>query len=169
VSTALFWFSFSLPFAGVNLLLTRTFFSLQSPWAPTALAGLTLVINAGVSTALYGPLGIAGVVLGTVVATIAMTIGQAAVLRHRTGGLELPRTISTTAKIIVASAILGAVAYGSWYVLDQALGRSLPAQVISVGGSITIATGVYALVVLAMRVPEARQIADLFAQRFRRA
>jgi putative peptidoglycan lipid II flippase len=31
VSSALFWFSFSLPFSGVNLLLTRTFFSLQEP------------------------------------------------------------------------------------------------------------------------------------------
>jgi putative peptidoglycan lipid II flippase len=164
---ALFWFSFSLPFSGFNLLLTRTFFSLQKPWAPTALAGVTLLINAGVSAALYGPLGIAGVVLGTVVATIAMTLGQAAVLRHRTGGLELPRTINTTLKIIFASAILGAVAYGTWYALDQALGRSLPAQVISVGGSITIATAVYAAVVLALRVPEARQIVDLFARRFR--
>ena len=40
VATALFWFSFSLPFAGVNLLLTRTFFSLQRPWIPTALAAV---------------------------------------------------------------------------------------------------------------------------------
>ena len=39
VSEALFWFSFSLPFSGANLLLTRTFFSLQQPWTPTALAG----------------------------------------------------------------------------------------------------------------------------------
>ena len=39
VSTALFWFSFSLPFSGVNLLLTRTFFSLQRPWLVTAAVG----------------------------------------------------------------------------------------------------------------------------------
>ena len=32
VAEALFWFAFSLPFAGINLLLTRTFFSLQRPW-----------------------------------------------------------------------------------------------------------------------------------------
>ena len=36
VAEALFWFSFSLPFSGLNLLLTRTFFSLQQPWMPTA-------------------------------------------------------------------------------------------------------------------------------------
>ena len=35
VSEALFFFSLSLPFAGVNLILIRTFFSLQSPWTPT--------------------------------------------------------------------------------------------------------------------------------------
>ena len=52
VTEALFWFSFSMPFSGANLLLTRTFFSLQRPWVPTALAGVTLLINAGVSAAL---------------------------------------------------------------------------------------------------------------------
>jgi putative peptidoglycan lipid II flippase len=169
VSEALFWFSFSLPFSGFNLLLTRTFFSLQKPWTPTALAGVTLAINAGVSAALYGPFGIAGVVLGTVVATAAMTVGQAYYLRRRIGGLDLTTTIRTTARIIMASAVLGVVTYGSWYLLDEALGRSLLAQLISVGGAITLGSAAYAAVVLAMRVPEARQIVDLFAQRLRRS
>ena len=38
-SIALFWFAFSLPFGGLNLLLTRTFFALKRPWIPTGLAG----------------------------------------------------------------------------------------------------------------------------------
>ena len=38
VATALFWFAFSLPTNGLFLLLTRTFFSLQRPWMPTAIA-----------------------------------------------------------------------------------------------------------------------------------
>ena len=48
VSSALFWFSFSLPFSGVNLLLTRTFFSLQKPWITTGIAGLNLTVNVAV-------------------------------------------------------------------------------------------------------------------------
>ena len=36
VSIALFWFAFSLPFGGINLLLTRMFFAVQRPWIPTA-------------------------------------------------------------------------------------------------------------------------------------
>ena len=38
VKTAMVWWSISLPFQGVSLLFSRTFFSLQQPWATTALA-----------------------------------------------------------------------------------------------------------------------------------
>jgi putative peptidoglycan lipid II flippase len=167
VAEALFWFSFSLPFSGVNLLLTRTFFSLQQPWTPTFLAGVTLIINVAVSAALYEPLGIGGVVLGTVLATAAMTVGQAAFLRHRTHGLELGTTLNTTAKIVVAAAVLGVVAYVTWWALDEALGRSLLAQIASVGGALALGSAAYAALVLAMRIPEARQILALFTSRLR--
>jgi putative peptidoglycan lipid II flippase len=169
VAEALFWFSFSLPFSGFNLLLTRTFFSLQKPWTPTGLAGVTLVINVAVSGALYEPLGIGGVVLGTVVSTAAMTVGQAYYLRRRIGGLQLMTTARTTTKIVGASAVLGAVAYGTWYVLDDALGESLLAQVISVGTALTLGSAVYAAIVLALRIPEANQIRDLLTRRLRRS
>ena len=45
VSMALFWFAFSLPFGGLNLLLTRTFFALQRPWIPTKLAAINMVVD----------------------------------------------------------------------------------------------------------------------------
>ena len=169
VAEALFWFSFSLPFSGFNLLLTRTFFSLQRPWTPTALAGMTLTINAIVSGLLYEPLGIGGVVLGTVVSTAAMTAGQAYFLRKRIGGLQLPTTLNTTMKIVGASAVLGGVAYATWWLLDDILGQSLLAQVISVGTALTLGTVVYAALVLAMRIPEAQQIRGLFTRRLRRS
>jgi len=167
VAEALFWFSFSLPFSGFNLLLTRTFFSLQRPWTPTALAGVTLAINAAVAAALYDPLGIAGVVLGTVAATAAMTAGQAYYLRRRLGGLELGTTLATAGKVIGASAVLGGVAYGTWWVLDDLLGTSLLAQIVAVGGALAVGSTAYTAIVLAMRIPEAQQIRDLFTRRLR--
>ena len=51
VSEALFWFAFSLPFNGLFLLLTRTFFSLQRPWVPTAISAGNLAITAVVALA----------------------------------------------------------------------------------------------------------------------
>ena len=70
VATALFWFAFSLPFNGLFLLMTRTFFSLQRPWVPTAISGLNLALTALGSLALYKPFGIAGIVAATAIATV---------------------------------------------------------------------------------------------------
>jgi putative peptidoglycan lipid II flippase len=165
---ALFWFSFSLPLNGFSLLLTRTFFSLQKPWTPTALAGATLLINIALAAALHGPWGIAGVVIATVAATAAMTAGQAFYLRRQIGGLELGTTARAAAQMVVAAAVLGGIAYATWYGLDEALGRSLLAQVVSVGTALTLGSAAYAAIVLALRIPEARQILELFTRRLRR-
>jgi putative peptidoglycan lipid II flippase len=164
-STALVWWSISLPFQGVSLLFSRTFFSLQRPWATTALAGLNLVVNAAVAAALYGPFEIAGIVLGTVVGTVAMCVAQGWVLRGELGGIEGRRTLGAAARMLAAAALLGGVAYGVWYGLDEALGRGLVAQIVSVGAALVAGFGVYAAAVWAMRLPEALQIKRLLISR----
>jgi putative peptidoglycan lipid II flippase len=166
VSTALFWFSFSLPFSGVNLLLTRTFFSLQKPWITTGIAALNLTVNVAVSVALYGPFGIAGIVIGTAVSSAVMTLAQMHFLRRELHGrLEVRRTALVTAEITYAAALLAAAAYAVWYTLDGALGESLPAQVLSVCVALGVGAVVYTFAVLALRIPEAKQIQRLVAGR----
>ncbi|MBI5106212.1 MAG: murein biosynthesis integral membrane protein MurJ, partial [Solirubrobacterales bacterium] len=162
VATALFWFSFSLPFSGVNLLLTRTFFSLQRPWDTTKLAVVNITVNIAVSVALYKPFGIAGIVVGTAASSLVMAFAQGAVLRrHLHGRLAGRETANAVARMTVAAAAFGATAYGAWYVLDQAAGRSLLGQVVSVGGGLLAGLAVYVALVIAMRVPEAAQVRDL--------
>jgi len=168
VSEALFWFSFSLPFSGINLLLTRSFFSLQRPWLPTQLALGSLVVNAAVSLALYGPLGIGGVVIGTTVSNVAMTLGLGYRLRGELQGLEVARTLRACALMLAAAALLGGVAYGTWAGLDALLGDSLPAQLVAVGLALALGSAAYALVLLRSNLPEAREIAQLFTRRMGR-
>ena len=143
VSEALFWFSFSLPFAGVNLLLTRTFFSLQLPWRPTALAVGNLAVNAIVSLALYKPFGIAGLVIGTAIASFGMTLGQSWYLRRELGSLQGRRTVLSVLGMTVAAGLMGAIAWTVWALLDYWLGRSTIAQIISVGSGIGVGALVY--------------------------
>ncbi len=164
-STAMVWWSISLPFQGVSLLFSRTFFSLQRPWLTTALAGLNLCVNAALAAALYGPFGIAGIVLGTVAGTVTMCLAQGWVLRGELGGVEGRRTLGAAARMLAAGALLGAVAYGVWNGLDSALGRSLIAQILSVGTALVAGFGVYAGAVWAMRLPEALQIKRLLMSR----
>jgi len=161
VKTALVWWSISLPFQGVSLLFSRTFFSLQKPWATTALAGVNLVVNALVALALYGPFGIAGIVIGTVAGTLVMTLAQGWLLRRELGGVEAGRALAAGVRMLAASGLLAVAAYGAWYGLEDLLGRTLPAQVVSVGVAITVGLAVYAGGVWALGVPEARQIRAL--------
>jgi putative peptidoglycan lipid II flippase len=169
VSIALFWFAFSLPFGGVNLLLTRTYFALQRPWIPTRFAATNMVVDIIVSIALYKPLGIAGLVIGTAVANAVMT----GLLYNRlrvgfNGRLEGAHTLMMTTRVVVASAATAVVAWVIWSLLDSLLGRSLIAEIISVGIAIAAACVAYAKVVLAMRIPEARQIETLIRERLHR-
>ncbi|HEX4363658.1 MAG TPA: murein biosynthesis integral membrane protein MurJ [Solirubrobacteraceae bacterium] len=170
VSEALFWFSFSLPFAGANLLLTRTFFSLQRPWLPTKLAGASLLVNIVVSLALFKPFGIAGIVIGTAVASVAMTYGQARQLRSLLGGrLEGAATMMAVSRMLVACLLLALVSYVLEHVLRGLLGTSTIAQILTVGIALTGGLAMYIRAVLTMHVPEALEIRVAVQDRLRRA
>ncbi|MFN8113991.1 MAG: murein biosynthesis integral membrane protein MurJ [Solirubrobacterales bacterium] len=158
VATALFWFAFSLPFNGLFLILTRTFFSLQRPWTPTWIAGLNLVVTAAVAFALYKPYGVAGIVAGTAIATAASVVAQVLVLRRPLKGIEFPQLLNAAVRITVASAALAGVSWLIWDQLDAVLGRSTIAQAISLGVALGAGGLVYLGSILALRVPEARQL-----------
>ncbi|MEA2450281.1 MAG: putative peptidoglycan lipid flippase [Thermoleophilaceae bacterium] len=168
VAQAMWVWALSLPANGVSLLFSRTFFSLQRPWLNTALSVSNLVVNVAISAALYGPLGVKGVVLGSVAGTVAMALAQGWYLRRDLSGIEGGRVLAASLRIGLAAAALAGVSYGVWYGLDQALGRSLAAQIVSLGLGIAAGIGVYILGVWVMRLEEARQIARLLGARFRR-
>ncbi|OLE38822.1 MAG: murein biosynthesis integral membrane protein MurJ [Actinobacteria bacterium 13_1_20CM_3_68_9] len=161
VATALFWFAFSLPFNGLFLLLTRTFFSLQRPWVPTAIAGGNLAVTAGAAAVLYSPFGIGGIVAATAIATAASVGLQTVILRRELGRLELGRLVWTTVRVMAASAALAGASYGVWYVLDRALGRGLGGQLVSLTVGLGTGLGIYAAGVVLLRIPEAQQIRRL--------
>jgi putative peptidoglycan lipid II flippase len=165
VSTAMVWWSISLPFQGVSLLFSRTFFSLQKPWLTTWLSGANLVVNAAIAAALHGPLGLGGIVLGTVVGTIVMCVAQGAVLRQDLGGIEGRRTVASVVRMLIAGALLAGAAYGVWALLRAGLGVAQPAQAIEVGGGILAGLAVYAAAVWVMKIPEAQQIRALMPAR----
>jgi putative peptidoglycan lipid II flippase len=141
-SIALFWFAVSLPFGGLNLLLTRTFFALKRPWIPTRLAAMFA-------------------------ANAVMTALQLRRLRSGFNGqLEGRQTTMITARIAVASVLLAGASWIVWYALDRLLGRSFPAQLVSVGAAAAVGGAIYMLAVLRMGIPEARQVRRLVLARF---
>jgi putative peptidoglycan lipid II flippase len=127
-------------------------------------------VDVVVSIALYKPLGIAGLIIGTVAANAVMTVLQAQRLRVGLNGrLDGGQTTMITARIAVASALLAGVSWVVWRLLDDLLGTSLIAQIVSVGGAGLAGLFVYIRAVLAMRVPEAHQVHRLIASQLGRA
>ena len=165
VSTALFWFAFSLPFNGLFLLLTRTFFSLQRPWVPTAISAGNLLITALVALALYGPFGVGGIVAATAVATATSVIAQSVILRGALDGLELGRLASSSSRMALASAALALTSYLVWSGLDDALGRAVGAQIVEMAAALGAGLVVYVGALAALRVPELEQILRLVRRR----
>src|SRR6202035_2058616 len=107
----------------LNLLLTRTFFALQRPWIPTRLAALNIVVDIILSIALYKPLGIAGLIIGTVAANVVMTALQLQRLRIGFNGrLEGAQTAMITARIVLASVLLAGVSWVVWKLAHSVLG-----------------------------------------------
>ena len=168
-STALIWFALSLPFGGLNLLLTRTFFALQRPWIPTGLAALNMTIDIIVSLGFYKPFGISGLILGTLAGNVVMTVLQLRRLRSGFNNrLDGAQTLKITARVLAATALMAFVSWLTWRLLYDLLGGSVPAQVLEIGGAAAAGGWLYMKTVLRMKIPEAFQVHEMLFGRFRR-
>jgi putative peptidoglycan lipid II flippase len=160
-SEALVFFSIGLAFNGASLLVIRAFFSLQRPWLPTAVAGLGVALNAILDAIFYVPLGTGGIPLATSLASIVTLLVLLYLLERELGGLHLDRVLDGAARSLVASGISVLLAWSAWTVLDDWLGRSTVAQVVSVGGAIAAATAAYLAAAQAFEMPELTALSRL--------
>ena len=160
-SEALFYFTLGLVFNGASLLLIRSFFSLQRPWLPTAVALGAMVLNAGLDLLLYRPLGTGGIPLSTSIVSFLSFMALAWLLGREIGGLDVRWLLDGFVRMAVASAVLALLAWTTWKVLDEALGTSVPAQIVSVGLAAVTGTLGYAAWCRGLDVPELGKLARL--------
>jgi putative peptidoglycan lipid II flippase len=142
VAGALVAFSVGLTFNGTMLMLNRAFFSLQTPWVPTVIALANLGFQCVLNTILYRA-GIWSIPLATSIVNLAGTFALLWVFRRRMGRIDARRTITTYVKAAVGSLAAAGVAYAVWYGLDDALGRSVWMQIVSLGGALLVGAAVY--------------------------
>jgi peptidoglycan biosynthesis protein MviN/MurJ (putative lipid II flippase) len=147
-------------FNGVMLLLNRGFFSLQSNWIPTAVALGNLGLNAVLDAAFYR-FGVWGIPLSTTFVNIAGTAALLELLRRRLGRIEFGETAVAFLKIVAASAVVAVVSYAVWRGLDTELGRSLAAQIVSLGLAIAGGVVAYALACRTLNVHELKALLSL--------
>jgi putative peptidoglycan lipid II flippase len=142
VAQCLAAFSLGLTFNGWMLLLSRGFYSLQRNWVPTAVALGTVGLNAVLDALLYR-LGVWGIPLSTSLVNIAGVGILLAVMRRSPGLAGARGVLVSVVRILAASALAAAAAYGVWWALDELLGRDLWAQIVSLGAGLAAGGAVY--------------------------
>jgi len=167
VASCLAAFSAGLVFNGEMLMLNRAFFSMRMNWVPTWIALGNLFLNAVLDYAFYR-FGTWGIPLATAVCNVAGTWALVAVLRRRIRRVEGGEIASTTIRVAVASAVVAVVAWTIWRPLDSALGRSFPAQVVSLGAALGAAILVFGICCRLLQVRELDALLSL-RTRLRRA
>jgi putative peptidoglycan lipid II flippase len=160
VAGALAAFTLGLTFNGTMLMLIRAFFSLQSPWVPTTIALANLGVNAALDAAFYR-YGTWGIPLATSFVNMAGTAALIVVFRRRIGSINGRALVRSYSLIVLASAVAAGVAAAVWYGLDQLLGRSLLAQILTVGSGLAAAVVVYLVFARLLRIPELRLLLSL--------
>jgi putative peptidoglycan lipid II flippase len=163
VAGALAAFSLGLVFNGAMLMLNRAFFSLQAPWLPTWVALGNLVLNTVLFAAFYR-LGTWGIPLAISVANVAGTGALLYLLRRRFGRIEGAETARSTLLVTIASAVLGIVAFAVWWLLDDALGRSFAAQLLSLSAALAAGGAAYLFSCRLLGVRELKALLSLRAR-----
>lgn len=158
---SLFFFVFGLVFNGASLLLIRAFFSLQQPWTPTKIAGAAVVLNAALNLLFIIPFETGGIPLATSVASLVSFLLLLVLLARRIEGVDFRSIADGFARTLAAGALMGTWAYGFWHLLDRELGRSLPAQMVSVGGAIALSSVAYLAVCRGLRMREVAVLGQL--------
>jgi putative peptidoglycan lipid II flippase len=164
VAGALAAFSLGLAFNGMMLMLNRAFFSLQAPWTPTTVALGNLVLNTLLYAVLYR-VGTWGIPLAISIANIAGAVALVVLLRRRVGPLDVARMLDSLVRVTAASAALAGAAFATWHALDDALGRSFPAQLAAVSGGLVAGFAAYAVFSRLLRVRELNALLTLLARR----
>lgn len=168
VAASLAAFALGLTFNGTMLMLNRAFFGLQSPWIPSWVALGSLVLNVALDAALYR-VGVWGIPLATSIVNIAGTVALALVLRRRLGTLDGAAIARSYVRVVLASAVAAGAGYGVWRGLDELLGRSLGAQVVSVGLALAAATAAYLVSARLLGIRELGALLSLVGRSGRRS
>jgi putative peptidoglycan lipid II flippase len=163
VADCLAAFSLGLAFNGAMLMLNRSFFSLQSPWLPTAVALGNLGLNAALDAVFYS-VGVWGIPLSTSLVNIAGSAALAVLLRRQIGNVEARETVRAATRVLIASGALAVIAHAVWSALDSALGRSLASQVASVSLALLAGSLVYLVACWLLRIGEMRPLLSLLGR-----
>jgi putative peptidoglycan lipid II flippase len=162
VAETLVGFAAGLPAFSVYLYALRLFYAMHNTRTPFLLNSLENGLNIALALVLYPLLGISGLAVAYSGAYVVAAVVTLAVASRRLGGLQGRQVGSTAARVVLAGA---AVAAATWAVADVLGWASARRALLTTAAGLLVAVAVGVAGLLAMRVPELRELVAAFQRR----
>ncbi len=152
--------SVGLAFVAAQRLGNQALYALKDYRGPAAIAGLTMVLNVGLSLALLKPLGTGGLALANGLASLAGVLGLVLRLRPRLPGFRLGPMASAALRALGACLLMGLVAWGGAHALalDLPYAFARSSLALRLLPLVVLCAGFYAAAAAGFGHPEARAL-----------
>lgn len=146
------------------------FYTLRDSRTPVIVGGVSVVFNIIVNLILVRPLGFRGLALGTAASALFNASMLLWLLRQRLGGIDGRRVSLAFGKVLAASILMAAMAWGGERWLEGvAPGGSLLLRLFRVGAGIGLGMGALALAARALRIAEFDEAVRAVTSKFLRS
>jgi len=150
-------------------IISPTFYALGRSRIPVMVSAGSVLVNIALNVTLVRILGYRGLALGTSITAIINASVQLFLLRREIHGIEGSRIAASFARVIIASAVMGAVTWAAHLLmLDMLPGAALSLQMIRLLVTIGASLAVLAAVAQLLRIQEFAEARDMVLGRLKR-
>lgn len=159
-STALSWMSLGMAGYAVQNILSRAYFARQQGRVPLIAGGVSIVVNLVLCRLLTGRFLVAGLALSTAASATVYALLLLLPLERRERILDGPALLDL-GKMLLAAAGMGVCVWSAAGALSPALPGGKPGELLCLGLCAGLGVAVYFLLVLLLRVDEAKLVVSL--------
>jgi putative peptidoglycan lipid II flippase len=150
-------------------IISPTFYALQRSRVPVMVSAGSVLLNVALNLALVRMMGYRGLALGTSITAIVNATIQLMLLRREIDGIDGRTVAATLVRVLIASAVMSAVTWGSYAALERYLpGDALFVQIARLLISILLSLAALAATAQALRIREFGEARDMVIGRLRR-
>jgi putative peptidoglycan lipid II flippase len=169
VSGVLRFFALGLFQFSAFMLCLRAFYAMQDTRTPALINVFAVGLNTVANLILFPILGVRGLALGHALAYTFAAVAALVILRRRLGGLEGGAVGRGLARVLVASALTGAAAWGGARLISETLGAdTLIEQIVQVGAGVLAGLIIFVGAALLFRMEEFELVKRSVMGRLRR-
>lgn len=153
-SGALYYTVIRMTTSSIRTIINNAFYSIQDTKTPLYIGGLAVAVNIVFNIILIGPMKHQGLALATTISSFISLIASVYVIRKRLGSFGFMSSVEVAIKTLIASLLMGFVAYYIHNFLSASLGTSKLYEIIALFSAVLVGAVLYIVLILIFKVEE---------------